>query len=275
MHFGENQLSPLSIGISPLPTGHPSPLQRTPVRASTPSYRRFTLPMGSSSGFGSTRRDKRPLKTCFRCGYGCHCLNRATSGNSPDHTPKGTPSGRADAPGPPTAWKHTVSGSISLPSPGYFSPFPHGTVHYRSRRVVRLGEWAPRFHTTLHVCGATQEHVAVVSLCPLPGSHGLWQRVPNAFGYRMTSTVEAGRPPSRVFQPLHGNGCRLGTVQVWAAPDSLATTTGMLLLPPATEMFQFTGCPPPDGGNHRGGWVAPFGDRGIAGCYRLRHAYRG
>ena len=28
---------------------------------------------------------------------------------------------------PPTACRQTVSGTISLPSPGYFSPFPHGT----------------------------------------------------------------------------------------------------------------------------------------------------
>ena len=28
---------------------------------------------------------------------------------------------------PPTACRQTVSGSISLPSPGFFSPFPHGT----------------------------------------------------------------------------------------------------------------------------------------------------
>ena len=28
---------------------------------------------------------------------------------------------------PPTACKHTVSGTISFPSPGFFSPFPHGT----------------------------------------------------------------------------------------------------------------------------------------------------
>jgi hypothetical protein len=40
-------------------------------------------------------------------------------------------------PTPPTAWTHTSSGSISLPSPGYFSPFPHGTVRYRSLRVHR------------------------------------------------------------------------------------------------------------------------------------------
>ena len=28
---------------------------------------------------------------------------------------------------PPTGCKHTVSDSISLPLPGFFSPFPHGT----------------------------------------------------------------------------------------------------------------------------------------------------
>ena len=93
MHFGENQLSPRSIGISPRPTAHPSGLQSTPVRASTACYGRFTLAMGSSRGFGSTRSDERPVQTRFRCGCGCDCLNQATAGNSPDHTPKGTPSG--------------------------------------------------------------------------------------------------------------------------------------------------------------------------------------
>ena len=75
MHFGENQLSPLSIGISPLPTRHPSGLQSTPVRASTRCYARFTLHMGSSSGFGSTPRDCRPIQARFHCGSACHSLN--------------------------------------------------------------------------------------------------------------------------------------------------------------------------------------------------------
>src|SRR5262249_26968230 len=57
IHFGENQLSPGSIGISPLPTGHPPVLQHRWVRASTGSYPRFTLPMGSSPGFGSHASD--------------------------------------------------------------------------------------------------------------------------------------------------------------------------------------------------------------------------
>ena len=46
--FGENQLSPGLIGLSPLPTSHPSGFQPTPVRASTGCYPSFTLLMGRS-----------------------------------------------------------------------------------------------------------------------------------------------------------------------------------------------------------------------------------
>ena len=60
MHFGENQLSPGSIGISPLPTAHPIALQREKVRASTRLYPRFALAMGSSPGFGSAARHQTP-----------------------------------------------------------------------------------------------------------------------------------------------------------------------------------------------------------------------
>jgi hypothetical protein len=74
MHFGENQLSPRSIGISPLPTAHPSRLQPTLVRASTGSYTRFPLAMGRSRGFGSTVGNVktevlgRAIRTRFRSG---------------------------------------------------------------------------------------------------------------------------------------------------------------------------------------------------------------
>ena len=66
----------------------------------------------------------RPIQTRFRCACGCRSLKLATSINSVAHSPKGTPSHPWDA---LTACRHTVSGSISLPSPGFFSPFPHGT----------------------------------------------------------------------------------------------------------------------------------------------------
>ena len=56
MHFGENQLSPRSISISPLSTAHPPVLQHWWVRASTAVQSRFTLAMDSSRGFGSHPR---------------------------------------------------------------------------------------------------------------------------------------------------------------------------------------------------------------------------
>ena len=72
----------------------------------------------------------RPIQTRFRFGSGCFCLSLATPINSPAHSPKGTRSrltAPKDSPSAPTVCKRTVSGSISLPSPGFFSPFPHGT----------------------------------------------------------------------------------------------------------------------------------------------------
>src|SRR5699024_4044453 len=50
-------------------------------------------------------------------------VNLATEIKSLTHDTKGTPSPRRA----PTACTYTVSGSISLPSQGFFSPFPHGT----------------------------------------------------------------------------------------------------------------------------------------------------
>src|ERR1700691_5245159 len=59
------------------------------------------------------------------------------SSNSPDHNAKGTQSGAhasEDTRHPPSACKHVVSGTISLPAQGCFSPVPHGT---RSLSVTR------------------------------------------------------------------------------------------------------------------------------------------
>src|SRR5690606_14567971 len=52
-----------------------------------------------------------------------YTVKLATDNKSLTHYTKGTQSPRRA----PTACTHTVSGSISLPSPGFFSPFPHGT----------------------------------------------------------------------------------------------------------------------------------------------------
>ena len=56
-YFGEYELSPSLIGLSLLPTTHPSPFQRKLVRASKACYCPFTLVMGRSLGFASAHSD--------------------------------------------------------------------------------------------------------------------------------------------------------------------------------------------------------------------------
>ena len=78
MHFGEYELFPSLIGLSPLPTSHPNTFQRELVRSSTTCYRGFNLLMGRSQGFASTSTDYTHFKTRFRCGSGPEVLNLAS-----------------------------------------------------------------------------------------------------------------------------------------------------------------------------------------------------
>ena len=83
MHFGEYELFPSLIGLSPLPTGHPKAFQRLPVRSSSECYLTFNLPKGRSLGFASTDGDyTRLVQTRFRFGSGSETLSLAAAGNS-------------------------------------------------------------------------------------------------------------------------------------------------------------------------------------------------
>ena len=130
--FGENQLSPGLIGLSPLPTSHPSGFQPTPVRASTRCYPSFTLLMGRSPWLRVYPLELHALVTglAFALAPLVTSLASLSRSNSPDHNAKGTQSDALNgepASHPPTACKRTVSGSLSLPAQGCFSPVPHGT----------------------------------------------------------------------------------------------------------------------------------------------------
>ena len=133
MHFGENQLSRSLIGLSPLPTAHPPGFQPWWVRASTPSYRRFTLAMGRSPRFGSRPRDSNAL---FRLAFATATppgLTSPRSTNSQAHSSKGTPSPpRANPHKALTACRRSVSGTLSLPSRGTFHLSLTVLVRYRS-----------------------------------------------------------------------------------------------------------------------------------------------
>ena len=61
MHFGEYELFPSLVGLSPLPTSHPKTFQRQLVRSSMLLYQHFNLLMGSSLGFASIPTDYAPF----------------------------------------------------------------------------------------------------------------------------------------------------------------------------------------------------------------------
>ena len=72
---------------------------------------------------GPPRATGRALRTRFRSGSAIPGLTSRRRGDSQAHYAKGMRSPlRA-----PAVWGRMISGSLSLPSKGFFSPFPHGT----------------------------------------------------------------------------------------------------------------------------------------------------
>jgi hypothetical protein len=69
------------------------------------------------------KAEPRPLQTRFRYAS-AYRLKLAAQTNSLTHYTRGT---RSLPKGAPTACRHPVSGALSLPSSGCFSPFPYGT----------------------------------------------------------------------------------------------------------------------------------------------------
>ena len=141
MHFGENQLSPGSISISPLSTRHPPVLQHWWVRASTRSYPRFTLRMDSSPGFGSGDGNSLfSVYALFRLAFApaprlyrrltcpprgrspqCRCRHQLVGSFYKRHAVRLPPAEKLGAQArPPTACRRWVSESLSSPSRGAF-----------------------------------------------------------------------------------------------------------------------------------------------------------
>ena len=84
MHFGEYELSPSLISLSPLPTRHPKIFQHLPVRSSSWCYPTFNLHMGRSLGFASTPADyTHNVRFHFPCGKWKLALFRLAFASAP------------------------------------------------------------------------------------------------------------------------------------------------------------------------------------------------
>ena len=84
---------------------------------------------------------KRPIQTRFRYGYP-HGLTSRHNTNSQAHSSKA----RCHPKRLQRLCKHTVSGTISLPSRGTFHHSLTVLIHYRSLEVFRLTRWSWQIH---------------------------------------------------------------------------------------------------------------------------------
>ena len=189
------------------------------------------------------------LVALFRLGFPTptsHQVKLAPPNNSLTHYTKGTQSPVFQQ--APTACTHTISGSISLPSPGFFSPFPHGTSSLSvNDEYLALEDGPPIFRQDFS-CPA----LLVVNLVPhvcfrIQGYHLLWPGFPSRFA-----------------------NSRAITRRLFRFRSPLLSESRLISVPPPTEMFQFSGFASPGlwirPGMTLAGRVSPFGNPRIKAC---------
>ena len=160
------------IGLSPLSTDHPPSFQPRWVRASTRSYPRFTLPMDSSLGFGSTACDYDAL---FRLAFATATLslNLATYSNSQAHYAKGTRSHLIYMVLPLLVGKRFQV--LFHSPPGVLFTFPSRYWFTIGRQgILRLTGWSPQIHAGFHGSGVTWELGPRVHTFRIRDCYPLW-----------------------------------------------------------------------------------------------------
>ena len=131
---------------------------------------------------------------------------------------------------PPTACRRTVSGTLSLSSPEYFSPFPHGTGPLSVvEEYLALGDGPPGFPRG-STCPAVLRNppappsISDTGLSPSPAGF------PNPFSYLLTDRAVA------VLQPRSLERARFG---LFPFRSPLLRESLLFSFPEATKMFQF------------------------------------
>src|ERR1700744_2386966 len=117
----------------------------------------------------------RPIQTRFRFAS-TYRLRLAAYTNSLTHYTKGTPS-RLRA---RTVCKHSVSGTLSLPALGFFSPFPYGTSSLSVTEEYLGLEGGPPMFRQDFTCPALLE--SKLNHLPVLDCHHLWSLFPKCSG---------------------------------------------------------------------------------------------
>ena len=160
-----------------------------------------------------------------------------------------------------------VSGALSLPARGCFSPVPHGTRPLSVTRESLALEGGPPGFAPDSTSRTLLRNST--TLGPSPSPTGLSpSSAPRSRGLRLTSSDASVGPTTP-----RGQASRFG-LRPFRSP--LLRASRLISPPPGTEMFQFpgfasvrrlmTGLAPRR--------VAPFGHLGLTACVRLPRAFR-
>ena len=138
----------------------------------------------------------RPIQTRFRFGFGCDSLNLATQSNSPDHSPKGTPSGLHSKLCIALRLFVSIRFQVLFHSPnrGSFHLSLTVLVHYRSLRVFSLGKWTSLLPAGLACPAVLKVSAGVFSLLPTGLS-------PSLVGLSSAVRLEIRLPLCRPYNP--------------------------------------------------------------------------
>ena len=141
---------------------------------------------------------------------------------------------------PPTACRYTVSGTISLPSQGFFSPFPHGTGSLSvTRKYLALRDGPRRFPRDFTCPAVLRNLSSEPEDCRLPGCHRLWRAVPDPSTNPLVFYSPALRP-NRPYNP----GMQALRFGLFRVRSPLLAESLLFSVPAGTEMVHFPALPP-------------------------------
>ena len=227
MHFGEYELSPSLISLSPPPSVHPEAFQRLLVRPSSWCYPAFSLTKGRSLGFASVPSDYTPSSDSLSLR-----LQASRPLTSPEKTTRRFIMQKAR--------RHTKKVLISLFCSKCFSPFPHGTGSLSvSREYLALPDGPGRFTQNSSCSALLRIPLRFVSL-RVRDCHPLWTDFPDCSTHEISCDAAVLQPlPCR---NMEGLGSSPFARHYWG-------NHCLFSFPAGTKMFQF-----PALASTRGGW---------------------
>jgi hypothetical protein len=153
--------------------------------------------------------------------------------------------------GPPTACKHAVSGTISLPSQGFFSPFPHGTGSLSvTNEYLALPDGPGGFPQGFSCPAVLRSHLdedcifryGALTLSGRP-SHAVLLTLPY-HPFNPGDSLFWNEPPALLWSYDPALSLRIARFRLFRVRSPLLSESRLFSLPPGTEMVHFPGFAP-------------------------------